>query len=139
MYGYTGTYRGQKISVQGSGWASLPWEFTRTSFIPFYGVDRIIRIGTGAMRKSEIEGYRVAMGASTDSGFASQFSLPGDFAPLCSFPLWKSGCRCPGKKVSFHVGNVITTDVFYNENEAYTPSWAKMGILPWKWRRRGFI
>ncbi len=132
MFGYTGYYKGKRVAVQASGMGIPSMGIYSYELFNFYDVDNIIRIGTAGAMKEDIRLKDIifAMGASTDSNFASQFELTGVFAPICSFELLEEGVRiAKARGASYRVGNVITTDVFYNPSESYTEKWAGMGIL----------
>ena len=97
-----------------------------------FGVKNIIRIGSaGALREDiRVRDIVIGMGASTDSNYASNFQLPGSFAPLCSYALLERCVREAEKAcVRFRVGNLLSTDVFYGDDETANARWAKMGIL----------
>ena len=132
MNGYTGFYKGKKVSVMASGTGMPSMGIYSYELYKVFGVENIIRIGTaGAINKDlKLRDIVVAMGASTDSNFALQYDLPGNFSAVASFELLKKAAEQAEKNGSkFHVGNVLTTDVFYNDNETNTEKWAKMGIM----------
>lgn len=132
MNGYTGTYKGKRVSVQGHGMGIPSVGIYTYELYNFYGVNRIIRIGSsGAIRLGiELGDIVVAMGACTDSAYASQYNLPGTFAPIASFSLLE---RCvktaKDKNLHLHVGNVLSSDVFYSDNQKAWQMWADMGVL----------
>lgn len=129
--GYTGEYKGIKVSVMASGMGMPSMGIYSYELFSFYGVENIIRVGSAGAISQKLDLYDIvlAQGACTDSNFASQYALPGDFAPICDYTLLKnavSACEKLGKKYS--VGNVLSSDRFYND--ATSPlSWAKMGVL----------
>ena len=104
----------------------------------FYEVENIMRIGSaGAMsEKIRVRDIVMGMGACTNSNFAHQYHLPGDFAPICSYKMLKT---CAGiadeMGVNYHVGNLLSSDTFYNDMEdvpnGYISevSWRKMGVM----------
>lgn len=132
MNGYTGTYKGKRVSVQGHGMGIPSVGIYTYELYNFYGVNRIIRIGSsGAIRLGiELGDIVVAMGACTDSAYASQYNLPGTFAPIASFSLLE---RCvktaKDKNLHLHVGNVLSSDMFYSDNQKAWQMWADMGVL----------
>ena len=72
----------------------------------------------------------IAMGACTDSNYASQFNLPGTFAPIADYELLRKATDCADNmKISTSVGNIVSSDVFYNDNNDVNESWKKMGVL----------
>lgn len=132
MNGYTGTYKGKRVSVQGHGMGIPSVGIYTYELYNFYGVNRIIRIGSsGAIRLGiELGDVVVAMGACTDSAYAAQYNLPGTFAPIASFSLLE---RCvktaKDKNLHLHVGNVLSSDMFYSDNQKAWQMWADMGVL----------
>lgn len=129
--GYTGTYKGKKVSVMASGMGMPSMGIYSYELFHFYDVDNIIRIGSaGSMQKDlKIRDIAFAMGACTNSSFARQFELPGDFAPIASFELLQKAVEVAQKmKVRYKVGNFLSSDTFYDESQS-TMDWAKMGVL----------
>ena len=98
----------------------------------FFGVNNIIRIGSAGALQADIHlrDVVIAMGCSTDSRYAANYGIPGTFAPLCSYELL-SKCVESAKErgVTCRVGNLMSTDVFHNDDEAANAAWAKMGIM----------
>lgn len=133
MFGYTGTYKGKKVSVMASGMGIASMGIYSYELFHFYDVDRIIRIGTaGAMHPDlKVRDIVLGMGACTDSAFASQYQLPGTFAPIASYELIEKAVAEIKKlgTVNYKVGNLYTSDVFYNDNPSVTAAWQKMGVL----------
>lgn len=132
MNGYTGTYKGVRVSVQGSGMGIPSMGIYSYELFNHYDVDRIIRIGTaGAISKNvEVGDIIFAMGCCTNSNFAAQYHLPGTFAPIADFALLEGAvgqARRGGAR--FHVGNVYSSDVFYEDQHGEKGTWEKMGIL----------
>jgi len=132
MLGYTGTYNGKPVSVQGSGMGVPSMGIYSYELFNFYEVDNIIRIGSaGALDMNlSIGDIVIGMGACTDSAYADNFKLPGLFAPIASYELLKKAQNAAdllGTKLT--VGNVLTADVFYNDDSAALKYWAKMGVL----------
>ena len=98
----------------------------------FYGVENIIRIGTaGAIRPNvRVRDLVFGMGASTDSNYAANFGLPGSFAPICSYSLLAESVKqAELAGATYHVGGLLSTDVFYGDDPAVNEKWAKMGVL----------
>jgi purine-nucleoside phosphorylase len=91
MYGFTGTYKGKKISIMGSGMGMPSIGIYSYELIHLYGVKNIIRIGScGAIQEDvKIRDIIIGMSASTNSNYASQYNLPGTFAPTASWSLMK--------------------------------------------------
>lgn len=131
MLGFTGTYKGKRVSVQGTGMGIPSMGIYSYELIHFYGCKNLIRIGTaGALQENVKIGDTVfAIGACTDSNYADQYDLPGSFAPVASYGLLESGVnKAKEMKVKYHVGNVISADAFYNAKNT-NKIWPKMGVL----------
>ncbi|MHC9632545.1 purine-nucleoside phosphorylase [Corynebacterium diphtheriae] len=132
MLGFTGTYQGTPVSVMGSGMGMPSIGIYSYELINFFDARNVIRVGSiGAMQK-DIDLYEiiVAASASTDSNFLEQYNLPGIYAPTASWTLLKAfmdEADRKGKKV--HVGNILSSDVFYNADNTVNERWARMGVL----------
>ena len=95
-------------------------------------VNNIMRIGsTGAMQeKVKIRDIVFGMGACTNSNYASQYGLNGTFAPIASYALLKEAiAQAERAGARYHVGNILSSDVFYNDDDAANEGWQKMGVL----------
>lgn len=138
IQGYTGCYNGCRVSVMASGMGMPSIGIYSYELFNFFGVDNIIRIGScGAMNeKVKVRDIVIALGASTNSNYAANYHLPGMFAPVCSYDLLKTCVQTAEElNVPYHVGNVLSSDTFYND-ETDIPSemkssaiWGKMGVL----------
>lgn len=98
----------------------------------FYDVDEIIRIGSAGGLQDDVNVMDVviALGACTDSNYASQFCLPGIFAPTASYELVEKAVQAARKLgTPVRVGNVMSSDAFYNDNSNAAAAWRKMGVL----------
>lgn len=132
MFGYTGTYKGKRISVMGSGMGMPSMGIYSYELFNFYDVDNIIRIGTAGSlsEKVHLRDVVIALGTSTDSNFASQYNLPGSFAPTASFDLLSSAVEVAKKNnINYSVGNILSSDAFYSADETALDKWKSMGIL----------
>lgn len=132
MLGYTGTYKGEKVSVMGSGMGIPSISIYSYELYNFYDVDTIIRVGSaGSLRDDvHIKDIVLAQGASTNSSYQDNFNIQGHFAPIADFELLMTAyneAKNIGKNVS--VGNVLSSDVFYNDNNNINDVWKKMGII----------
>lgn len=132
MLGYTGTYKGKEISVMGAGMGMPSIGIYSYELFNFYDVDQIIRIGSagGFQDNIKLMDVVIAMGACTDSNFAYQYGLPGSFAPIADYGLLSRAveiAKCQGTNVV--VGNVLSTDVFYNTMSNANDLWKNMGVL----------
>ncbi len=131
MLGYTGTYKGKRISVQGHGMGIPSIAIYTYELFNFYGVKTIIRVGSaGSMNKDLHIGDLVfAMGACTNSHYADQFKLNGTFAPIADFDLLCAGVEEAKRlNIPYKVGNVYSSDSFYDANPT-TSAWQEMGVL----------
>ena len=132
MLGFTGTYKGKEISVMGGGMGMPSVGIYSYELFNFYDVDNIIRIGSaGALQDSlALKDLVIGMGACTDSSFANQFQLPGTYAPIASYSLMKKAIEAAEKhNIPVVIGNVLSSDVFYNANEKANDLWKDMGVL----------
>lgn len=132
VQGYTGTYRGTRVSVMASGMGMPSIGIYSYELYSAFGVENIIRIGSaGAMRPDvHLRDLVLGMGACTDSNFAGHYGLGGTFAPICDFSMLQTAVRLAEEKgLSYHVGNLLSTDVFYGESEDFTHRWGDMGVL----------
>lgn len=132
MFGYTGTYKGKKVSIMGSGMGQPSIGIYSHELYNFYNVESIIRIGScGAMQEQvHLRDIIIVQGACTDSNFAHQFELPGTYSAISSYELLeKAVYQAKEKAVTYHVGNVIASDLFYHADKGSTEKWAHMGCL----------
>ena len=128
--GYTGTYKGQEVSVMASGMGMPSIGIYSYELYNFYDVDRIIRIGSAGALQDDVMDVIIAMGACTDSNFGSQFCLPGTFAPTASYNLVSRAVEVAKEQgTPVRVGNVVSSDVFYSDNKQASDAWRKMGVL----------
>ena len=119
VHGYTGTYRGVKVSVKASGMGMPAIGIYSHELYNGYGVENIIRVGSAGSIQEHINLYDIvlAQGACTDSNFAHQFHLPGTFAPIASYELLSEAVKaCQANGAIYHVGNVNSSDVFYGDH-----------------------
>jgi len=132
IQGYTGRYKGKRISVMASGMGMPSIGIYSYELYTAFGVENIMRVGSaGAMQKNiKVRDIVLAMGACTDSAFASQFRLNGTFAPIASYSLLKTATEVAGTMgITSHCGNVLSSDVFYNADPEASSRWAGMGIM----------
>ncbi|MEH7481102.1 purine-nucleoside phosphorylase [Neobacillus drentensis] len=132
MFGYTGTYNGKKISVMGTGMGMPSMSLYSWELIHVFGVKNLIRIGSCGAIQDHLNLYDIvfAMGASTDSQYVHQYNLPGHYSNIASFSLLEKAKKVADEKgLPVHVGNVLTSDIFYNADPTAVEKWSKMGIL----------
>ncbi len=132
MFGYTGTYQGKKISVMGSGMGMPSIGIYSYELYHFYDVESIIRVGSaGALRDDvHIMDIVFGMGACTNSRWADQYNLTGTFAPIADFDLLSKAvdiAKAQNKK--YVVGNILSSDVFYNDDPQFNDQWKKMNVI----------
>lgn len=131
MLGFTGTYKGVPVSVQGSGMGVPSMGIYSWELFNEYDVENIIRIGTaGAISdKVHLRDIVIAMSASTNSAYSSQYRLPGTYAPTASWDILTNAVdAAKAKGCTFHVGNIFTSDTFYDDADSLA-EWRKMGVL----------
>ncbi len=132
MLGYTGTYHGKPVSVQGSGMGMPSIGIYSYELFHFYGVETIIRVGSaGALQDFlEIGDLVVAAGCSSFTKYLDQFGTPGAFAPLADFDLAAKAVETARRK-GFRciAGNVLSSDTFYDDDSQALEKWRKMGVL----------
>ena len=119
VQGYTGTYKGVKVSVMASGMGMPAIGIYSHELYNAYGVENIIRVGSAGAIQEHIHLYDlvIAQGACTDSNFAHQFHIPGTFAPIASYELLSEAVKaCQAHGATYHVGNVNSSDVFYGDH-----------------------
>ena len=130
-YGYTGTYKGKKVSVQAHGMGIPSIGIYTWELFNFYGVERIIRIGTCGSYKPEVKlgSLVIAQGACTDSNYGSERAIPGNYSAIADFSLLRKAVDQAEKAgLEYEVGNVMTSDIFYNQGKNQGV-WAKIGVL----------
>ena len=131
MLGFTGTYKGVPVSVQGSGMGMPSIGIYSWELFNEYGVENIIRVGTAGAVSDRVELRDVIIGisASTNSNYASQYGLPGTYAPTASWELISAAVSAAQDKgCSFHAGNILSSDTFYDDSSSLA-KWQKMGVL----------
>jgi len=132
MFGFTGTYKGKKVSIMGSGMGMPSIGIYSYELIHFYGVKNIIRIGScGAIQENvKIRDIVIGLSASTNSNYASQYDLPGTFAPTASWELVKKAVAiAESKGIETKVGNILSSDIFYDDDSDTWKKWSRMGVL----------
>lgn len=132
MLGFTGTYKGKKVSVQGTGMGIPSISIYVNELITEYNVKNLIRIGTaGAMHESiKIRDLILAISTSTDSNINKIRFNGNDYAPTASFKLLKTAYDVAIEKgITPQVGSVFTSDTFYNDDPNTWMLWAKFGCL----------
>ncbi len=138
VQGYTGTYKGIKISVMASGMGIPSIGIYSYELFNAYGVRNIMRIGSAGSINHDIHvrDIVIAQGACTDSNFMHQYHLDGTFAPIASYEMMRTAVECcEAVGAKYHVGNVLSTDNFYNDDSGLptdlqtVPMWQRMGVM----------
>ena len=136
--GYTGLYKGRKISVMASGMGMPSIGIYSYELFNFFGVEKILRVGSAGSYRKDVKLRDIVLGqaACTDSAFVRQFGLPGDFAPIADFGLLTTAVSEANKLgLTYHVGNILSSDRFYGDGEGLpdwkqpVALWSKMGVL----------
>ena len=132
MFGYTGTYKGKKLSVMGGGMGMPSVGIYTYELYHEYDVDEIIRIGSAGALQDDVNlrDVVIAMGTCTDSNYAAQYNLPGTYAPIADYELLESAVNTARfKNQPVRVGNVVSSDIFYNDDQTVNDRWRKMGVM----------
>ncbi len=132
MFGYTGTYKGREISVMGSGMGMPSIGIYSYELYKFFDVENIIRVGSAGAFLDDVHTMDIVfgMGACTNSNWAAQYNLTGTFAPIADYGLLSKAVAVAeeqGKK--YIVGNILSSDVFYNDDPTFNDQWKKMGVI----------
>lgn len=130
--GFTGKFNGKKVSVMGTGMGMPSIGIYSYELITKFNVKNLIRIGSCGALSDDLNLYDIVVGmsASTDSNFASQYQLPGTFAPSCSYKLLEEVKKSADKlDTNIFVGNILSSDIFYSDNKDAASLWKKMGVL----------
>ena len=132
MLGFTGYYEGKRVSVMGHGMGIPSIGIYTYELFNFYNVETIMRVGSAGSYSNELHlgDLVIAQGACTDSHYADQYGLPGTFAPIATFDLLRAAAdECERLGVNYKVGNVLSSDVFYNDDPDANAKWMKMDVL----------
>ena len=130
MFGYTGYYKGKRVSVMGSGMGMPSIGIYAHELFEQYDVEQIIRIGSCGAYQPQCKLFDViiAQGSCTNSNWASQYNLGGTFSAIADWDLLKRAYDVAQKlNVPTHVGNVLSSDIFYNDRPEVWKNWARMG------------
>lgn len=131
VQGYTGYYNGKRVSVMASGMGQPAIGIYSYELFNMYDVESIIRIGScgSFVPELHVRDILIAMGACTNTNYASQYRLPGTFCPIADFGLVKRAAEeCEKLGVNYKVGNIFSSDTFYDDANSGM-EWAKMGVL----------
>ena len=131
VQGYTGYYKGKKVSVMASGMGMPSIGIYSFELFNFYDVETIIRVGSAGAISPELHlrDVVIGLGACTNSSYATQFSLPGTFAPIADYSTMMNAVKAAEKLgVKPHIGNLLSSDTFYDDSNSLA-DWQKMGVL----------
>lgn len=132
MLGYTGTYKDVRVSVQGTGMGLPSFQIYAHELINHYGVTKLIRVGSAGSYQDhvKINDLILAMSASTDSSINRRKFGAADFAPTATFPLFNKAVKeLESKGQKFHAGNILSTDIFYDQDPDYFKKWSAYNVL----------
>lgn len=132
ILGFTGTYKGKPVSVMGTGMGCPSIGIYSYELMNIYGCKNLIRIGTAGTFQPYVHVKEMvfAQAACTTSNYPSLMGLPGTFAPICSYTLLeKAVASAKNLGYTYHVGNVLCSDVFYGVDLPVGKSWPEMGVL----------
>lgn len=132
MLGYTGTYKGKRVSVQGTGMGIPSALIYCNELIKEYGAKKLIRVGSAGAYQANLalRDVVIAMSASTNSNaFAEEFHGM-HYAATASYELFKKATQTAEEKgIAYKAGQVLSSDTFYDDNKEAYKKWAKYGVL----------
>lgn len=132
MLGFTGTYKGNRVSVQGTGMGIPSTLIYCHELITNYGVKNLIRVGSaGSYQKNvNLRDIVIAMSASSTSGINNSRFVNSDFAPTANFELFmKAALYAKENSIPIKAGNVLSSDEFYEDDPETYKKWAEFGVL----------
>ena len=132
MLGFTGTYKGKKVSIQGTGMGIPSISIYITELMKDYGVKNLIRVGSAGSYQKDIKvrDIVIPMSTSTDSNINNRRFNGANFSPTVNFELFRIALKVAEEKnIKIKAGNILTSDEFYNDNSDYYKKWADFGVL----------
>ena len=132
IHGYTGTYKDVPVSVMASGMGMPSIGIYSYELYNFFGVENIMRIGsTGSMNENvHVRDIVIGMGACYNSNYARQYNLPGTYSAIADYTMMKTAIQmCEKKGATYHVGNILSSDTFYDADATCNDRWRQMGVL----------
>ena len=132
MLGFTGAYKGKRISVQGTGMGIPSMSIYITELMKDYGVKTLIRVGSAGSYQEDVKirDIVVALSTSTDSNINNRRFKGASFAPTVNFDLLSKVLKIAEEKnIKIKAGNILTSDEFYNDDPSYFKKWAEFGVL----------
>jgi len=132
MLGYTGFYKGHRISVQGTGMGLPSFQIYAHELINDYKVKQLIRVGSAGSYQPHVKVKELILplSASTDSSINRRKFGAADFAPTVTFSLFNKAVKyLEHNNMKFHAGNILSTDIFYDQNPEYFKKWSAYNVL----------
>ncbi len=132
IHGYTGKYKGERVSVMASGMGMPSIGIYSYELYNFFGVENIMRIGSaGAMAENiKIRDIVFGQAACTNSAYPAQYGLSGTLCPICDYNMLAIAIEEAKKLgVTYHVGNLLSSDTFYNDDPKASLKWSKLGVM----------
>ena len=132
VQGHTGTWKGVPVTVMASGMGIPAIGIYSYELYNFYGVENILRVGSvGALsEKLHVRDIILAQGACTNSAYASQFGCRGSIAPIADYGLLRTAADIAEERgLRYAVGNLLSSDTFYDDDKTASAAWIKMGVL----------
>ena len=132
VQGYTGTYKGVPVSVMASGMGMPSMAIYSYELFNFYGVENILRVGSAGAVSMELKVRDIVLGqgACTSSSMQDNFGVNGHFAPIGSWDLLKCAADiCEERKLRYKAGNLISSDIFYNDDTSFNQPFVNLGAL----------
>ncbi len=132
IQGYTGEWQGKRVSVMASGMGMPSMGIYSYELFNFFGVENIMRIGSiGAMsERVKVRDIVIGMAASSTTNFSVQYSLQGSYSPSASYEMLRAAVE-ESEKIGarYHVGNILSSDIFYNADSGADEKWRSLGVL----------
>ena len=132
IQGYTGTYKGVPVSVTASGMGMPSMAIYSYELFNMYGVENILRVGSAGAVSMELKLRDIVLGqgACTSSSMQDNFGVHGHFAPIADFDLLRCAAQiCEERKLRYKAGNLISSDIFYNDDPAFNQPLLNLGAL----------
>ena len=132
IQGYTGTYKGVPVSVMASGMGMPSMAIYSYELFNMYGVESILRVGSAGAVSMELKLRDIVLGqgACTSSSMQDNFGVHGHFAPIADFDLLRCAAQiCEERKLRYKAGNLISSDIFYNDDPAFNQPFLNLGAL----------
>ena len=132
IQGYTGTYKGVPVSVMASGMGMPSMAIYSYELFNMYGVENILRVGSAGAVSMELKLRDIVLGqgACTSSSIQDNFGVHGHFAPIADFDLLRCAAQiCEERGLRYKAGNLISSDIFYNDDPAFNQPFLNLGAL----------